>query len=208
MTTKILVEELYESEVNDQQNDFNVDALDILKELGLEKQIALYDKSSGATEAFKYVPATTEQISVYLSNFPNVHKLEDFNLEVIPHRVLEILRDAKNTGKFANFGIMCDNATIKEDPVLFGAIKSGEHTYTYYLLARWGRSLAPYSELKKKAIEKYKADLEKQVRTFESGIVTVKEFIANKATLPKVSSYNGSPSLHNYLGSINTYGLE
>lgn len=205
--TKMLVEELYESEVKDQQNDFNVDSLEILKELGLEKQVALYDKKNGATEAFKYVPATNEQLAVYLTNFPNVHKLEDFNLEVIPHRVLEILKDAKNTNRFTNFGIMCDNATIKEDPILFGAIKTGEHSFTYYLIARWGRSLAPYSELKTKAIEKYKRSIEKQLKAFEKDIITIKDYIAKGVNLPKVNSYGGSPSLSDYLGCINTYNL-
>jgi hypothetical protein len=197
------IELLYESEVSDQQNDFNVEALEILKSLGLDAQIALYQKEGGETKAFKYREATKEQMFVYLQNFQTVCLLEKFDAEAIPYRVLEILKDAKETNRFTYFGIMYDRANIKEDPILYGVIKEG-YSHKFYLLARWGDALAPYSELKKKAFTLYYKSLENVVAKLAAELKNIAE-LAKAGAVPNVSlDYSNVPrisSLSQYLSS-------
>lgn len=183
------VEVLYESEVESQHPECNSESLKILEELGLTLQIEKYSKKENVVEVtFPFIPATNEQLFVYKSNFPVTTELKGFSDEVIPLRVLEIIKKAKDTNKFEKILIWHkDNSVIREDPIAVGVIKVSSYNHVFYLLARWGDSLVPYSVLRQKAIEKFKITAMDNLTSIARSVATNMKLI-EKGEIPRISS--------------------
>jgi hypothetical protein len=161
------VEVLYESEVADQPHDLNVEAIELLKKLGLDAQLDLYTKNAEngvTTDSFPFVPATREQLLVYNFHFPKCTPIEKFKSETIPLRVLQVLDLAKQSGRFECFLILSPQDSTSDDPVLVGIVKEEQYLYNSYLLARWGSSLTPYKQLRDEAINSLKQEVKSKCK--------------------------------------------
>lgn len=142
---------------------------DLVESLGLNGQKRLRKAASDNIIPFPIM--TAEEYQVYTLCFPERCTPEDFIVETIPTRVLKLLKFVQNQNLFTEFIIHSTPSATVVDPVLIGAlaIKHPTHNYTertnYYLLARWGNSLLPFTELVKHAravgIAKRKAAINK-----------------------------------------------
>jgi len=152
------VEVLYDQQVN-AHPEVSEEVIKLLEEMGLNEQLKFYNKETKEIE-FPFREFNKEELSVYRYCFPRSSKLEEFNMEVIPLRVLEVIKKAKDCNKFMSIKIWHkEPGRIKEDPIAVGCIKEG-YTYKFYPLARWGDALLSYAELKKQALEIFKLNAE------------------------------------------------
>lgn len=179
------VQELYDVEVENQAPDYNAEAVKILEELGLTAQLDLYKKNDETKQhepSFPFTIASNEQLFVYKSHFPKTVPLEEYN-ELMPFRVLEILKLAKESNKFTFFQVWTTGSgSYRNDPVLVGVITEGEGWSTvakFYLLACWGDALESYAVLKQKAVDKFK------LREMDKIAESILELTQYKAKLEK-----------------------
>lgn len=105
-------------------------------------------------------------------------KVEEYDIEPIPLRVLQVLSHAKELGIFAGFFIM--HEAVVKDPVLVAHVGS-EYSGEYYILARWGAELETFEILVGKAIklasEKLKRALAKIRTQLDADIACADEII-------------------------------
>ena len=122
--------------------------LDLVHELGLKGQQTLVEGSSD-TDIVPFRPMTAEEENVYATILPEHEKLELYEQEVIPLRVLEVAKRAREdgTGKVAHLFVWY--STTMKDPILVGRQES--YSGQLYLLARWGDELESFPKLKAKA---------------------------------------------------------
>ena len=142
---------------------------DLVESLGLNGQKRLREAASDNIIPFPIM--TAEKYQVYTLCFPERCSPKDFIVETIPTRVLKLLKFVQDQNLFTNLVIHATSSATVVDPVLIGTldIKHPTHNYTertnYYLLARWGNSLLPFTELVKHAraigITKRKAAINK-----------------------------------------------
>lgn len=128
-------------------------ANELIESLGLAGQKKLIDTKTSTRVAFRRM--TEVERDVYELLFPEKSDVLKFDTEIIPVRVLEILRDAKDLNQFIAFEVW-HSRTKKEDPILVGIV--GEHqpqswnqnyisVSARFLIARWGDALLPFEKL-------------------------------------------------------------
>ncbi len=201
----VIVKELYDVEFERQHPEVNEEALQLIKEMGLTFQEGLYKKTEHNTDeaAFPFNIASNEQIFTYKVNFPEACELEAY-LEPIPHRVLQILKKAKDTGKFTSFQIWSKpEASYRLDPVLVGFIKEGDYKTKVYLLATWGDAIEEYSILLKKAKEKWSNKFNDSLQEIKLKLDKIGKMVATggipKASITGWSNNKPSVSITDYL---------
>lgn len=127
---------------------------------GIEKEIILE-------------PMTFEEKLVYFNLFGKKRLLKEFGEENLPPRVYEILDWIKQNNKLEEGHFFVADSETMHDPILYW--KKSEYTWDVhsqeiYLLARWGRALVPFKELRDKASKrmtmKLKELAENQVKRF------------------------------------------
>lgn len=87
---------------------------------------------------------------------PTRSKLEDYNREVVPVRVLEVIELVQKNDLFEELSIWYDEQA--PDPILVGTKTLDSqypHTKTRYLLARWSNELRPLSEIREEAKQRW-----------------------------------------------------
>ncbi len=144
------------------------EALRLIEELGLEGQKSLLCKTDEGTLRVPYEKMTREQLIVYTSIFPEHSRIERYSAGPIPVRILQVIAHGKEL--FERLEIWGPQVTMP-DPILVGILKN-EH----YLLARWGNALAPFAELKEKAINSLR---ERFVAKAQEEIASAQGLIAN-----------------------------
>lgn len=152
--------ELYKmEEVTGEAGEMAADsaAIDLINSLGLNGQMKLINTETATRIAFRRM--TEVEREVYGLLFPEVSKLEKFDSEIIPLRVLEIAREAKESGQFAKFEVW-HARTRKEDPLLVGIVgdpspQPWDQDYISvkgrFLIARWGEALIEFDKLREMA---------------------------------------------------------
>ena len=128
---------------------------DLIESLGLNGQKRLREAASDNIIPFPIM--TKEEYLVYTLCFPEKSSPDNFLTETIPTRVLRLLKFVKDQNLFSDLVICSTESATVVDPVLIGIIniKHPTHNFTdrtnYYLLARWGNSLLPFTKLLKQA---------------------------------------------------------
>lgn len=142
-------------EVTGQLDEMAADgeANELIEILGLVGQKKLIDTKTSTRVAFRRM--TEVEKDVYELLFPEKSDVLKFDTEIIPVRVLEILRDAKDLNQFITFEVW-HSRTKKEDPILVG-IAGERQPQTWnqnyisvsarFLIARWGDALLPFEKL-------------------------------------------------------------
>lgn len=165
------IEEIKNSEASSMAADSF--AIELCEKLGLVGQQKLWNPETG--DRIQFPRITKLQSLVYETLFPQKAKVQAFETEVIPLRVLEVLEKAKQSGMFIRFDVW-HNPTRKEDPILVAHTgtpnpQSWDANYATitgtFLVARWGEALAPFADLCKEAkshwIAARKAKLKREV---------------------------------------------
>ena len=132
-------------------------AAELINALGLEGQKKLIDTKTSTRVAFRRM--TEVEKDVYELLFPEKSDVFRFDTEIIPIRVMEILKTAKELDQFVTFEVW-HSRTKKEDPVLVGIMgekqpQSWNANYinvtARFLIARWGDALLPFEKLREQA---------------------------------------------------------
>jgi len=166
------LEEVNASEASQMAADST--AIELHEKLGLVGQ-SKFTNVGTATRA-AYPRMTLMESKVYGLLFPEKTKVEAFDAEIIPVRVLEELAKAKEIGTFLKF-MVWHSATRKDDPILV-AVTGTPNPQTWdasyinetgmFLIARWGKALLPFDTLvgqaKKKWLAQKRSSLSKEIR--------------------------------------------
>lgn len=130
------------------------EAIELIDKLGLDGQCKLVNGEGDEQTRCPYAKVTKEQKRVIKSVCPEETKLYDYADGLIPLRVLQVAAHGKEI--FDQLYVWHPENADEKDPYLIGAQTNvGKYNSTeYYLLARWGAELLPWSEMKAKAAEK------------------------------------------------------
>jgi len=95
---------------------------------------------------------TAEEWNVYKILCPQSEPLDEFSQEAIPLRVMSVIALCKQENYFDEIKVW--HAIATPDPIIIGKIEE-----VFYLIAKWGREILPYSKLKELAEEIVKKDI-------------------------------------------------
>jgi hypothetical protein len=134
-----------------------------IRELGLHGQESLIGGVNRQPIVFPVM--TVEEIKVYKTVCSERCLIAEFKREAIPLRVLEVVGLAQKEGHFEKIEVWATPG--KDDPVVVGYRKNPSNSFGHllYLIARWGAELAPFKEIRKKAIELLTVKSVTQART-------------------------------------------
>lgn len=192
-----MVVETYEQvESNDIEIEDREQCADLCKTLGLEGQQSLM--SDETKEICPYRKMTKDEYFVYSKVLTAHSDVKKYSDGPIPLRVLQVIAHATALEFFEEVKVWhAENADIK-DPIAVGVRKDG-YDRSYYLLARWGDALAPLAELRRFAVDKYRAEcrlaLEKIKHSVEGKLSLLAE-ISDDALA--VSGDNFQPSYYGH----------
>ena len=139
--------------------------LELLASLGLTGQMGLIAKEGNGTAINHYRAMDEADKRLVKALCPNECKLDEFDREVVPYRVLEIAANATKNGWFNELRVCyTDN---NPDPFLVGIVTKEHKRYDgttvmledkRFLIARWGDELMSWPDLLKRAKEIWKAE--------------------------------------------------
>lgn len=108
-----------------------------------------------------------EEFRIWQAFCPGDHKLETYDEGIIPTRVLETIKTAKDAEHFKHYRVWTETEH-NPDPVVVGFAK-GDYDWCLspsdgcYLIARWGPSLTDWQDIVRLAREKYAAKAKAQL---------------------------------------------
>lgn len=120
---------------------------ELCKELGLKIQEQLSESTLISPDMF-CKRLSDEELKVWAFFLPTVYagdQLKNYQYDTIPTEVLQDWKLVKDLGLFESFEIRTPELQLRQDPILIG-VRQGAR----YLIARWGESLAPFEEIRKK----------------------------------------------------------
>jgi len=128
-------------------------ALELIEQLGLAGQKSLVNGETITRLPYRAMEA--REALVYRALCDATAKVEDYNAEAIPLRVLQVIAHARDTNLFdGGLQVWYPKIHKVDDPVLVGIKRekhiSGSYSWNsdvYYLLARWGKNLQPLEQL-------------------------------------------------------------
>lgn len=125
------------------------DAVALIEELELADQKELVSDYGKTKQRMPYRKMTAEEYRVYDTIFEKKANIRTYSDEPIPLRVLQVAAHAKTV--YDELQVWHKpNADIK-DPILVGVKGKGYTDKEFYILARWGDTLAPWAEIVKHA---------------------------------------------------------
>lgn len=163
----------------------------LIESLGLEGQKTLVNKDNGTFIPYRII--TREEHFVFRTLFPNKTDVKNYKDGTIPLRVLQIIAHCKilDMPDLSYLEVWHPNAGI-DDPVLVG--RKGSYYDPVYLLARWGKALLPFDELRTQALKlaanKCRIDLRKIAQEVETALKNVDDIVMEKL----IKGLMGEPS--------------
>lgn len=138
-------------------------AQELIEKMGLSGQSRLMNKETVTRIPYRAMEAA--EMLVYKALCDCEEKLENYSADAIPLRVLQVAAHAKETNMFTDLRVWYPREARIDDPVLIGIIK--KNTYpdhaekwmreitsdTFYMLARWGKTLLPFEQLEAVAVK-------------------------------------------------------
>lgn len=148
--------ETYEVE-NSDQSEASVmaqdsEAAELIERLGLGGQKMLLNPTTQTRNPYRVM--TKDEQTIYGALLSEHTTLEHYSDDCIPLRVLQVAAHAKECGLFDCLEVWhADPAVYRDDPLLVGKVKTGDYTYRFHILARWGRELLNLEQLEALAIK-------------------------------------------------------
>lgn len=177
------VEEIASSDASAMAADAT--AIELIERLGLSGQKKLVSEKTATRQTFKRMTRVDEL--VFKTLFPESSRVEEFESEAMPLRVLEALETAKANNQFGRFEVW-HSRTRKDDPVLVGLTGEANpqpwdafyfNATGSFLIARWGEALEPFAKLLKDAkaawIADRKSKAKRQIAKAELALKTLDE---------------------------------
>lgn len=126
-------------------------AWELVEMLGLTGQKRLIEPKTATRNPYRAM--TKQEGLVYGALLTEKKKLEDYDVDAIPLRVLQVAAHAKETGLFKELQIWyAEPYVLKDDPILVGQIETTPYNYAFHMLARWGESLQTLEQLEAVAV--------------------------------------------------------
>ena len=135
----------------------DAESLALIESLGLEGQKQLtVKKESGDDVRMPYRLMTDDESFVYRLLMPTQTKLQRFNAEHVPLRVLQVAAHAVDL--FETLEVWSAARADVKDPVLVGIRRNPESSWQNqtFILARWGDVLMPFADLAAKAVQLFR----------------------------------------------------
>lgn len=143
------IETYEQNEITPEGIESNEEQIALINELGLEGQQSLI--SGDGVDLCPYPLMTDEERYIYKTILPKKSSIEEYKDGPIPLRVLQVIAHAKTLDTFKYLYIYSEPSIDVDDPILIGTNESYwdlDHNNPVWLLARWGKELAPLHELK------------------------------------------------------------
>lgn len=133
-------------------------AAELIEKLGLVGQQAIMNKETLTRVPYRAMEA--QEKAVWETLCDAHEKLEHYQAEPIPVRVLQAAAYAKETEMFQRLEVWYPQVAKIDDPILVGIRVEKDkrpgydwNTITsFYLIARWGKSLLPFEKLREQAV--------------------------------------------------------
>lgn len=126
------------------------ESIELIESLNLEGQRKLIKPDeNGDSKRVPYPKMTKEQKAVIKAICPKESNLSDYSDQAIPLRVLQVAAHANEM--FDRILVWHPENADEKDPYLIGRNGEGWGDKEYYMLARWGEELLPWSEMTSKA---------------------------------------------------------
>lgn len=156
------------------------EAARLIAELGLSGQQSLGGET---TERCPYRQWTAVEMEVYSLLCQSVDKVEDYDADTIPLRVLQVLAHAKSLGIYEAFEVRHAASPSVKDPVLLG-VPTGQSWLNEkrHLLARWGAELDEFPAMERVASKLKLAQLRDGVDEKIAELEAIKRRIESAAT--------------------------
>jgi hypothetical protein len=137
-------------------------AMELIEKLGLAGQKAIANPDTVTRIPYRAMEAREELVWRALCDASE--RLEHYQADAIPLRVLQAAAFAKETGMFKSLEVWYPKVARIDDPILVGITTQKDsrpewhwNTITaHYLIARWGKSLLPFDELEALAVKQLK----------------------------------------------------
>lgn len=139
---KMQVETFEDTDVRAETTEQSAEALALIKELGLEGQLAKADTSTETETRFPYRLITNEELFIYSQLCPSKSEATRYDMSPMPIEVLKALHFAKSFNLLKSFYVWSADSSKTKDPVLVG-FESAYGSGRCYILARWGEELLP-----------------------------------------------------------------
>jgi hypothetical protein len=143
------------------------DVFAAIDQLGLAGQKTLIERGNGNLIPFPKMTAAERR--VWEEYCPEKKKLQEYSATLIPYEILTLATLVEQRGYFKDqpaegkekpkLGWIEVWSESREDidPLLVGCIGESDWSHDSYLLGRWGIALRPFEEIRKMAVESWKA---------------------------------------------------
>lgn len=131
-------------------------ALELIEQLNLTGQKEQSNKNTLSRSPYREM--LQEEHIVFKALFDRSCPVEQYKAGIIPLRVLQVIAHAKQLGLYRKLEVWYPRTARVDDPVLVGFVGPNDYTGEWYLLARWGKALLPFEQLKKEAMELLRAE--------------------------------------------------
>lgn len=189
--------ETYEIE-DSKHSDASTMALDaeaaaLVEALGLEGQKSLQNPET--LTRCPYPVAEAEDVTLFRVLNGESCAPENYNLDPIPVRVLQVLQHAKSLDFFTHYQVWYPKRARVQDPVLvaFRTWRPPGRTWDTtdtYILARWGKMLEPLDVLSKRAVEAAREKFLSQMEEFGAKIELAKAVAKKTGSLEYLAHGN------------------
>lgn len=164
------------------------EAMELIARLGLSGQQRISNPETATR--IPYRAMEKREMLVYRAVCDEVKALENYDADAIPLRVLQCAALAKETEMFnGGLHVWYPSEARIDDPVLVGIVKTrlypnddryaGLTKDTFYMLARWGKTLLPFEKLEEIAIKLHRSrrltELKKAMKEVESALQITQE---------------------------------
>lgn len=164
------------------------EAVSLMENLGMSAQL----KQVKDTTRFPFREMTADEKIVYETICPTAKPIAEYEQAPVPLRVLKCIELCATFPDAFTYIEIWDKVSAEvKDPVAV-AVKRGENSWnkTYYLLARWGDELEPYTVL----LEQVRETLAKQMRSHLQKIADLAISAASRVDDLPLAKLNSLPS--------------
>lgn len=168
----------------------DAEAAELVEKLGLHGQKQLQNPET--LTRCPYPVADKDDLVVFRALNQETCTPEDYSLDPIPVRVLQVLAYAKELNFFTRFEIWYPKAARVEDPVLvafrtYRPPGRSWDTTDAYVLARWGKSLLPLEQLRNMAISMLRPKVQHKLAEMQADLDKAKSLAKETDSLAFLS---------------------
>lgn len=171
----------------------DAEAQELIERLGLNGQRKLLNPETATRNPYRAM--TKQEQEVYNAVLECKTELSDYADDCIPLRVLQVAAHAKECGLFDRIEVWHASPAVQiDDPLLVGRVKTGDYSYRFHLLARWGRELQTLEQLEAIAVRVLR---ESRLESLRKIAIEVTTLMKNIEVATTIKGMGGEPRFYN-----------